>query len=239
MNSDGNSAALHFRRWWPRSAAVDNEAYQMKSINTQSVSIPITQSSADSRPTNGNLYGSGYMAIIFSNMDTNDQSEWDRIVNDLISDRYMILTYDYFQHMDDQSRTLEDAISFVCGSGVKKIILIGASRGGVASIKVAARHINNDCIAGVVAFSAPIEYEGTVFYRKDELSRIKIPKLLINSENDDGANDTRKMFEIFDDPKELLFYPGEAHGTKLFDKERESILEKLQDFISAAFGTFD
>lgn len=211
----------------------------MKSINTQSVSIPITQSSPNIRSTNGNIYGSGYMAIIFSNMDTNDQSEWNPIVNDLLSDRYMILTYDYFQHMDDQSRTLEDAISFVCDSGAKKTILIGASRGGVASIKVAARNNNSDCIAGVVAFSAPIEYEGTVFYRKDELSGIKIPKLLINSEYDDGANDTRKMFEMFDDPKELLFCPGDAHGTELFDKERESILEKLQDFIVAAFATYD
>jgi esterase/lipase len=179
------------------------------------------------------------MAIIFSNMDTNDQSEWDPIVNDLISDRYMILTYDYFQHMDDQSRTLEDAIAFVCDAGAKKIILIGASRGGVASIKVAARHIYNDCIAGVVAFSAPIEYAGTVFYSRDELRGIKIPKVLINSTNDDGANDTRKMFEIFDDPKELLFYPGDAHGTELFEKERESIRGKLQDFIAAAFGSYD
>ena len=211
----------------------------MKSINTQSVSIPITQLFPDCRSTNGNLYGSGHMAIILSNMDTNDQSEWDAIINDLISDRYMILTYDYLQHIDDQSRTLEDAISFVCGSGAKKIILIGASRGGVASIKVAARHMNNNCIVGVVAFSAPIEYEGTVFYSKDELSRIKIPKLLINSENDDGANDTRKMFEIFGDPKELLFYPGDAHGTELFDKERESIIKKLQDFTAAAFGAYD
>ncbi|MEZ4599021.1 MAG: alpha/beta hydrolase [Syntrophotaleaceae bacterium] len=211
----------------------------MKLINTQSVSIPITQLSQYSRSTNGNLYGSGHMAIILSNMDTNDKSEWDAIISDLISDEYMILTYDYFQHMDDQSRTLEDAVSFICDAGAKKIILIGASRGGVASIKVAARHMNNSCIVGVVAFSAPIEYEGTVFFNKDELSRIKIPKLLINSENDDGANDTRKMFELFENPKELLIYPGDAHGTELFDKERESIVKKLLDFTGAAFGVCD
>ncbi|MBM9616969.1 alpha/beta hydrolase [Desulfobulbus rhabdoformis] len=211
----------------------------MKSINTQSISIPITQSSSNSRYTIGKLYGSGHMAVILSNMDTNDQHEWDVIIDDILSEGYMILTYDYFQHADDQSKTLEDAISFVCDSGVKKVILIGASRGGVASIKVAARHVNNDCIVGVVALSAPIEYEGTVFYSKNELSRIKIPKLLINSENDDGANDTRKMFELFDNPKEILFYPGHAHGTELFGKERESIIKKLQEFTAAAFEAFD
>ncbi len=208
----------------------------MQLNNPQSVSIPIPQSSQDNKFTNGNIYGSGHMAIILSNMDTNDQSEWDAIIGDLISDGYMVLTYDYFQHMDDQSRTLEDAISFICDAGAKKIILIGASRGGVASIKVAARHIGNRSVVGVVAFSAPIEYEGTVFYSEGELSRIKIPKLLINSENDDGASDTRRMFELFENPKELLFYPGAAHGTELFDKERESIVTKLQNFIGAAVG---
>jgi pimeloyl-ACP methyl ester carboxylesterase len=175
------------------------------------------------------------MAIVFSNMDTNDQAEWDPIVNALISDRYMILTYDYFEHLEDQSKTLEDAVSFVCGLGANRIILIGASRGGVASIKVSARHSKNDSIAGVVALSAPIEYEGTVFYRNDELGGIGIPKLLINSKNDDGADDTRKMFEIFDNPKELLFYRGNAHGTELFQKERESIIKKLRGFTEFIF----
>ena len=207
----------------------------MKSVNIQSVSIPLTQSSPG-RTTNGILYGSGPMAIIFSNMDTNDQTEWDPVVNSLISDRYMILTYDYFEHLEDQSRTLEDAVSFVCELGAKRIILIGASRGGVASIKLSVRHSRDDGIAGLVALSAPIEYEGTVFYHDDELREIKIHKLLINSENDDGARDTRKMFEIFDSPKELLFYPGNAHGTELFQKERESMIKRLQGFTESIFA---
>ncbi|WP_321491847.1 hypothetical protein [uncultured Desulfobacter sp.] len=91
-------------------------------------------------------------------MDTNDQREWGAVINGLISDRYMIPTYDYPQHRDDQSTTLEDAISFV---------------------------------------------------------------------RDSGANDK---------PKELLFYPGKAHGKALFVKERESIIKKLQDFTTAAFS---
>ncbi|ABQ27647.1 alpha/beta hydrolase [Geotalea uraniireducens] len=204
----------------------------MQLINTKSVVIPISQSSLE-KNTNGKLYGSGRTAIIFSNMDTNDQSEWLPIVNELISEKHMILTYDYLQHMDDQSRTLEDAISFVKTSGAKRIVLIGASRGGVASIKVAARSIDNDCIVGVVALSAPISYEGFVFYNNDELCKIRIPKLLINSESDDGADDTRKMHEIFIEPKETIFFPGDAHGTELFAKERESLVGKLKDFIES------
>ncbi|WP_012645285.1 alpha/beta hydrolase [Geotalea daltonii] len=170
-------------------------------------------------------------------MDTNDQSEWEPAVNALLSDGYQILTYDYPEHIDDQSRTLEDAISFIAATGARKIILVGASRGGVASIKVAARNTNSDAIVGVVALSAPIEYEGTIFYNNHELSDIKIPKLLINSENDDGVNDTRKMFELFEGSKELLICPGNAHGTELFHQE-ESIIKKLRNFAKSVFAAY-
>jgi hypothetical protein len=207
----------------------------MQAAKIQSVSIPVSQSYAK-RTADGRLYGSGEKAIIFSNMDTNNQSEWDPIIDYIISGGYMILTYNYFQHMDDQSRTLEDAISFVKASGAKKIVLIGASRGGVTSVKVAARSVDNNCIVGVAALSAPIKHEGIVFYSTDELCGIRIPKLLINSESDDGADDTRKMYEIFEEPKELFIYPGNAHGTELFHKERESIIKKLQDFIESVFS---
>ena len=149
----------------------------------------------------------------------------------------MGITYDYPEQMNDQSRILEDVISFVLGLGAKKIILVGASRGGVASIKVAARNVESRNIVGIVAFSAPIEYEGSVFYSKEELGSIKIPKLLINSENDDGAKDNRKMFEMLREPKRLQFYPGDAHGTELFNKERELITKQLQDFIESVLDT--
>ncbi len=169
-------------------------------------------------------------------MDTDDQSEWDPILEEIAAKDYMILTYNYFQYGDDQSRILEDAISFVKASGAEKIVLIGASRGGVASIKVAAKSFDSDCITGIAALSAPIEHEGEVFYDNDELCKIRIPKFLINSESDDGADDTRKMYELFDEPKEILFYSGNAHGTELFNDERESLVRKLKSFIESAFA---
>jgi len=205
----------------------------MKQIVGKPFSIPVTKTNTDKKTVNGYYYGSGDISIIFSNMDTNDQNEWNPVINDLISDRYLGFTYAYTEHMDDQSGTLEKVISFASGMGAKKIVLVGASRGGVASLKVAARHVNNDSIVGVVAISAPIEYEGTVFYSNDELNGIRIPKLLLNSERDDGSDDNRKMIEIFREPKELLLYPGDAHGTELFDKERESIIKKMDCFIKS------
>jgi hypothetical protein len=205
-------------------------------IREKSFSIPTTKANTVKKTINGFYYGSGDVAVIFSNMDTNDQTEWDPIINNLISDRYFGVTYTYTEHADDQSWALEEVISFVCGMGVKKIVLIGASRGGVASIKVAARNVNNNRIAGVVSISAPIEYEGTIFYSLEELSGIRIPKLLLNSEGDGGADDNRKMIEIFREPKELYFYPGDSHGTELFVNELESITDKIVSFIISSTG---
>lgn len=198
-------------------------------------SLSLTKTSPEDKSVNGKIYGSGDIAIIFSNMDTNEQNEWHPIISGLISDRYMGLTYDYPKPIDDQSEILEEVISFARGLGAKKIVLIGASRGGVASLKVAARSVDDDSIIGVVVLSAPIEYEGTVFFSNDELCGIRIPKLLINSESDDGADDTRKMYELFDEPKEVLFYSGNAHGTELFDKEWESLVRKLKNFTESIF----
>ena len=213
----------------------EREMKSMPSVKTQWVSVPIAKAYPEKKVIDGRIFGAGDRVIIFSNMDTNDQNEWNPIIDGLISDKATIFTYDYPEHMDDPYGTLEDVISFVGDSGAKKIILIGASRGGVASIKVAARNVDSNSIVGVVAFSAPIEYEGPVFYSEAELNGIKIPKLLINSENDAGAGDNRKMIEIFREPGELLFYPGAAHGTELFRKESDSIIKKLKMFTESAF----
>ena len=197
---------------------------------------PFHLSLTNDRSVNGKLYGSGDIAIIFSNMDTNEQSEWKPIIGDLISNRSMGITYDYPEHLDDQSEILEKVISFSRSLGAKKIVLIGASRGGVATIKTAARHDHDDSVVGIIAISAPIEYEGTVFYSNDELRSIKIPKLLLNSEEDDGAEDNRKMIEAFSEPKSLLLYPGNAHGTELFVNERESVTTKINVFVKSVLG---
>lgn len=90
---------------------------------------PFNLSLTNDRSVNGKLHGFGDIAIIFSNMDTNEQDEWNPIISDIISDRYMGITYDYPEHLDDQSEILEEVMSFSRSLGAKKIVLIGASRG--------------------------------------------------------------------------------------------------------------
>ncbi|OPX96004.1 MAG: Alpha/beta hydrolase family protein [Syntrophorhabdus sp. PtaB.Bin006] len=200
----------------------------------QTVSIPIVQSNS-SLTTDGKIYGSRERAVIFSNMDTNNQNEWSSIIELINSNDCMFITYNYVQYEVDQSTTLDSVVSFAKNLEVKQIILVGASRGGVASIKVAANMFDKDHIVGVVALSAPIEHEGIVFYNSEELSRIRIPKLLVNSESDECVAGTFKMYQLVNYPKELLIYSGEAHGTEIFLKDGKAFAQKLNDFISSVF----
>ena len=200
----------------------------------QTVSIPIVQSSSHVT-TDGRIYGSGEIAVIFSNMDSNNQNEWSSIIELMNSTGCMFITYNYIQYKDDQSPTLDSVVSFARNLGVKQIILVGASRGGVASIKVAANSFDKDHIVGVVALSAPVEHEGMVFYNSEELSRIRIPKLLVNSESDECVAGTHEMYQLVNYPKELKIYSGGAHGTEIFLKDGKAFAQKLNDFISSVF----
>jgi hypothetical protein len=67
----------------------------MELNNARPFSAPLIKAIPDKKFVNGKLYGHGDIAIIFSNMDTNEQNEWNPIINDLISDRFIGLTYDY------------------------------------------------------------------------------------------------------------------------------------------------
>ncbi|WP_028583985.1 alpha/beta hydrolase [Desulfogranum mediterraneum] len=207
----------------------------MQAPQTRSVQIPLLKS-YPGRTTRGTLHGAGEQAVIFSNMDTDQQMEWEPIIAALRPKGYQLLSYNYLQYEEEQSRVLEDAIAFMGSAGAARIILIGASRGGVASVKVAAQAVKNDDIVGLAALSAPIEHDGSVFYASEELRTIAIPTLLINSESDEGAGDSRTMYELFSEPKELLFYPGDAHGTELFAANRSSLVEKLKSFIESVFA---
>ncbi len=213
----------------------------MLKIRPKSVFIPVSSTIADSDTAGdafitGSLYGRNPKAVIFSNMDTNCPDDWAPVVSELFRCGHMILTYNYYR--TDRARTddLRDAVAFIRTKGAEKIILIGASRGGVSAISVASDPNINYGIIAIAAISAPRVYEGTLFYSTEELRAIKVPKLLISSENEDWANDTHEMYKIFNEPKDMQFYQGNAHGTEIFLQHQEAMTERLVNFVTAGFS---
>ena len=205
----------------------------MNPLPEQTINIPLSGNNAG-RSTGGNLYGSSETAIILSNMNTNNQIEWQPLLKPLLNGGYMVLTYDYINPQADQWDVLTDVISHIKTIGAKRIVLIGASRGGVTSMQVLGKSDGIYGITGVAAISSPVEHEGTVFFTPEELGRVTIPKLFINTEHDECAAGTRQMFDMTPVPKEMVFYPGEAHGTEIFSTDIGArLIRRLIDFTSA------
>jgi hypothetical protein len=58
--------------------------------------------------------------------------------------------------------------------------------------------------------------------------------LLINSESDPFAADTRHMLEVANEPKALQMYSGSRHGVQIFDSRHgEDLKQRLLAFVEA------
>lgn len=184
-------------------------------------------------------YGNSRDLVILLNMDTNNPQEWDPLVEAVNTDKYSVLTYSYPDNQAEWERTLGAVLDFVeseeQAEGVKKaerIVLVGASRGGVTSLQVASKR-GDERIFAIVAISVPLEYEGTRLYTNTELRMVTVPKLFISTEFDDYVEETRDIFAVVEDPRWLTIYPGDAHGTEIFTEEGESLALELTQFIEA------
>jgi esterase/lipase len=122
------------------------------------------------------------------------------------------------------------AIDFVRERGAEKVILVGASLGGVASAKLAVE----SQASGLVILASPPSIPQWGFEIESAELDTDIPKLFITAENDDTvpATATRELYDLAAEPKEWQTYPGTAHGTDLFDGESsEDLQQRIIAFI--------
>lgn len=201
----------------------------------QNIDIPFegSEESIEAR-----LYGRGSNIVVISNMDTNDSEEWRPLVEALEALDCAVVTCAYPDN-ESTERALNSVIDFLESEGRAKggerIVLIGASLGGVASLRVAANR-GDDNIVGVAAISAPLEFGGERCYTDGELRMITAPKLIICSEFDDIVEDARNIFATLEDPRQFTLYPGDAHGTALLAEHGDSLALQLTEFTVWTFG---
>jgi len=183
----------------------------------------------------GTLYGSGSKAVIFSHMFPTDQTSWTAIAQELADRGYMTLTYDFrgygaSEGEKDVSRTDRDllaAVALIREQGASDLVLVGASMGGTATAKVAA--VEN--LVAVVIMSAPVSFKGLTV-SDDEVQAITAPKLFIGSEQDGATRHTLHMFDVASEPKEKHVYPGNGHGTFIFESQYgDDLMQRLIQFI--------
>ncbi len=192
---------------------------------------PLRITSSNGYEIAGSIYRQNKKTIIISNMDTNDSNEWNALVDILQKHGYTILLYTYNRKENDCFYDLSDVMNYVKQNISNQFILVGASRGGVISLKSAINSNFKDSISAVISMSAPQVYEGEIFYSDDDLKKINTPVFLINSEFDDAVSDTKKMFEMITAKKDIMICSGSRHGTEIFNDNKDILLKSIEEFI--------
>lgn len=205
----------------------------------------VTFETPDGATITGELYGSGETAVIFSVMG-NCKPGWREFAQLTAAQGVMALTYPWrgcresgLAEQDELQKFVDDArgaINFVREQGAEKIILAGASLGGLASAKLA---IESQASGLIVVASPPGIPEWGFEIEPADLNT-DIPKLFITAENDPTvpASATRELHDLAAEPKEWQTYPEDMHGTDLFETESgEALQQRILDFILRVAAT--
>jgi len=198
---------------------------------------PVDFKATDGVPLRGYLFGKGSTGVILAHMYPADQKSWFPLARKLADKGYLAMTFDCRGYGEsggskviaEIDRDLEGAYLFVQPK-VQKIFLMGASMGGTAAIRVAARNPT----AGVVSLSAPMAFKG--LDAREAIGKLEVPCLFVAAEGDEYAYKAAHEFQKAVKPPKgsLLIVPGPEHGTRLFGSPSGQKVEKaILDFLAS------
>lgn len=204
-------------------------------------SVPIAFESADGVALEGRQFGPGNarVAIVLSHMLPADQRSWFALADALGNRGYTAVTYNFRGYCPggdggcsegerSVGATVQDlagAVAFTQNLGVERIVLIGASMGGTASLAYAASE--PDAVSGVVAMSAPVTIGG-ISAGPDLIASIRGAKLFIAG-LDDGtaAADAEAFYNAGPPPKRVEILTTADHGTDILEGAQGSRAQNL------------
>ena len=138
------------------------------------------------------------------------------------------------RELDLIDRDVEAALEFLKDKGATTIFLIGASMGGTACLKVAARREKE--LAGVVSLSAPVEFRGISV----EGEKVRVPTLLLATRGDGSAKrnlETMIRNDIVGGPEltnSVVYEGGDDHGTDILKGENAGVaMARILGFLEA------
>ena len=204
----------------------------------------ISFTTSDHVKLDGLLYGQGKTMVICSHMNDSSLADWrdSGIPERLAALGYQVLAYSF--RGDGGSDGTPDttvlnvdltaAVNFSHQQGATRIVLMGASMGGTASLNVA----TTQKVAAVISLSGPQSFG--VGVTDADLKTMIVPKLFIDSQDDEPfVSDTKHMYAISPDPKEMYIYPSNEHGITLLggnsgDSPALRILHFIQQYAPAS-----
>ena len=182
----------------------------------------VTFEAEDGVTIQGTLFGEGDKVIVLSHMWRRERSTWRDFADEAAARGYLALTYDFRGYgetggTEDIPQIPVDtqaAYDFVSSQGASEIVLVGASMGGMASIKVAADAPTG--LVGLVVIASPMEWLGLQVLPED-LTALTMPTLWTAGEGDPAAAVEAMHTEAAGPDKTLMFVEGtSAHGTDIF-----------------------
>jgi alpha/beta superfamily hydrolase len=193
---------------------------------------------SDGTQLSGRIFGHGTTAIILAHMGGATQGSWYAMAKLLAERGFTVMTFDFrgvglsegFRFLSQAPVDLMAAVELLEGRGYDRIACVGASYGGTACMAVAKEY---PFIALGVLSSRFTEGSPNGITR-DELAALTMPKLFVSSEDDhlNIPNIVQEMYDVSQEPKQIIFYPGGYHGTAIFLTPYGSDLEEaLLDFL--------
>jgi pimeloyl-ACP methyl ester carboxylesterase len=210
-------------------------------------SIPgkqVTFTTEDDVLLSGHTFGSGDAAVVLSHMYPADQKSWYPTAKELAAEGYFVLTYDFrgyglsegAKEIKYIARDVFAAVQTMAASGATRVVLIGASMGGTASL-VAAEQIFagqlsstqapaiNITVAGVATLSAPVNFEG--LSAENAVEDLYCPLLFIAAKEDVGADGALELERLSGNSGQLEIVSGSDHGTDLLEGNQADRVYKL------------
>jgi pimeloyl-ACP methyl ester carboxylesterase len=182
---------------------------------------------ADGTKLVGHRFGKGTTAVILGHQSGGDLCEWLPYARRLASQGLFVFAIDFRGHGFSQFRggraenrlaaDLAAATKTVRKLGKRKVFLVGASMGGIASL-VAGANVK-PALDGVVSISSPARYRGLEAVAT--APRLRVPVLYLAAEDDDTSGydfseDARTMYAATASAeKRLEIVPGTLHGVGL------------------------
>ncbi len=210
---------------------------------TSAAAQPVSFATDDGTLLTGTQYGAGRTAVIFATTSDAHQATWAGVAQAAAEAGYLALTFDFsfwqpdgqrdFNRMNAADADLLAAVAYVRSQGAERVVVIGASLGGLAAAKIAAQAE----LAGLVVLGAPMGDPAlTIAVTPEELAAATMPKLFIVSANDTTvpAAKTQAMYAAAAEPKDIVSYPSALHATDLFTGPLAADLQAaLLDFLQA------
>ncbi len=182
---------------------------------------------ADGTKLVGHRFGKGTTAVILAHQSQGDLCDWLPYARRLASRGYFVFPVDFRGYGFSQVRTGAAATRFAADLaaatkalrklGKKKVFLVGASMGGIASL-VAGVNVK-PAVDGVVSISSPARFRGMDALKT--APRLQVPVLYLAAEGDDNAGfdfsqDAEAMYAATASAdKRLEVLPGSLHGIAL------------------------